>query len=67
MFLIAPVTGVWGSLMFGEPLTVHTLTGLTLALVAAAVVTTDRHATARRPVVHGTSGPSRRVPAWRSC
>jgi drug/metabolite transporter (DMT)-like permease len=41
MFLIAPVTGVWGSLMFGEPLTVHTLTGLGLALVAAAVVTSQ--------------------------
>ena len=35
MFLIAPVTSVWGALMFGEPLTVVTVTGLSLALVGA--------------------------------
>ena len=35
MFLIAPVTSVWGALMFGEPLTVLTVSGLALALVGA--------------------------------
>lgn len=38
MFLIAPVTSVWGALMFGEPFTVLTAAGLALALVAAATV-----------------------------
>lgn len=38
MFLIAPVTAVWGALMFGEPFTVLTAAGLALALVAAATV-----------------------------
>ena len=37
MFLIAPVTSVWGALMFGEPLTVVTVMGLGLTLVAAFV------------------------------
>jgi drug/metabolite transporter (DMT)-like permease len=35
MFLIAPVTSVWGAAMFGEPLTVLTVVGLSLALVGA--------------------------------
>lgn len=37
MFLIAPVTSVWGAAMFGEPLTPVTVLGLTLALAAALV------------------------------
>ena len=37
MFLIAPVTTVWGALMFGEPLTLATTVGLSLALVGALV------------------------------
>jgi drug/metabolite transporter (DMT)-like permease len=45
MFLIAPVTSVWGALMFGEPLTVLTVSGLTLALVGA--VTAGRRPRAR--------------------
>ena len=35
MFLIAPVTSVWGALMFDDPLTVLTVSGLALALVGA--------------------------------
>jgi drug/metabolite transporter (DMT)-like permease len=37
MFLIAPVTSIWGAVMFGEPLTLVTVVGLILALVAARV------------------------------
>ena len=37
MFLIAPVTSVWGAMMFGEPLTAVTVVGLELTLVAAVV------------------------------
>lgn len=39
MFLIAPVTAVWGAAMFGEPLTAVTVVGLALTLVAAIVAT----------------------------
>jgi len=39
MFLMPPVTCVWGAVMFGEPLTVVTVAGLTLAIVAALVAT----------------------------
>ena len=35
MFLIAPVTSVWGAAMFGEPLTGGTVAGLGLALAGA--------------------------------
>ncbi len=37
MFLIAPVTSVWGTVLFGEPFTVLTGVGLGPALVAAVV------------------------------
>ncbi|GAB3206793.1 DMT family transporter [Marinactinospora thermotolerans] len=37
MFLIAPVTSVWGGVMFDEPFTPLTAVGLALALVAALV------------------------------
>ncbi|MCO5968229.1 DMT family transporter [Actinoallomurus soli] len=37
MFFIAPVTSVWGAVMFGEPLTLVTAAGLVLALVAALI------------------------------
>jgi drug/metabolite transporter (DMT)-like permease len=37
MFLMPPVTAVWGAAMFGEPLTPVTVLGLTLALAAALV------------------------------
>ena len=38
MFLMAPVTAVWGALMFGEPFTTQTGVGLAVALAAVAVV-----------------------------
>ncbi|TLS45302.1 DMT family transporter [Streptomyces montanus] len=55
MFLMAPVTAVWGALMFGEPFGVQTAAGLTLGLLAVAVVHHgDRQGrgrpTARHPV-----------------
>jgi drug/metabolite transporter (DMT)-like permease len=42
MFLMPPVTAVWGAVMFGEPLTIVTVAGLTLALVAARVASGRR-------------------------
>jgi drug/metabolite transporter (DMT)-like permease len=38
MFLMAPVTAVWGAAMFDEPFTVQTALGLGVALVAVGVV-----------------------------
>ncbi|MHB9756286.1 DMT family transporter [Streptomyces sp. BYX5S] len=38
MFLMAPVTAVWGALMFGEPFGVRTAIGLVLGLAAVVVV-----------------------------
>ncbi|SEQ92086.1 DMT family transporter [Lentzea albida] len=38
MFLMAPVTAVWGALMFGEHFGVQTAVGLALGLVAVVVV-----------------------------
>ncbi|MGW6721698.1 DMT family transporter [Streptomyces sp. NPDC054995] len=45
MFLMAPVTAVWGALMFGEPFGIRTAIGLALALAAVVVV---RHGSAPR-------------------
>ena len=39
MFLIAPVTAVWGALMFGESFTPFTALGLAVGIVAVVVVT----------------------------
>ncbi|MGW0845504.1 DMT family transporter [Streptomyces sp. NPDC002787] len=38
MFLMAPVTAVWGALMFGEPFGPHTALGLAVGLAAVIVV-----------------------------
>jgi len=38
MFLMAPVTAIWGALMFDEPFTMQTAVGLGVALVAVGVV-----------------------------
>ena len=38
MFLMAPVTAVWGALMFGEPFGVQTALGLALGLAAVVIV-----------------------------
>ena len=37
MFLVPPVTAVWGAAMFGEPFTWATATGLAIALVAVTI------------------------------
>lgn len=42
MFLVPPVTAVWGALMFGEPFTLTTAIGLAMALVATWIVTRSR-------------------------
>ena len=42
MFLMAPVTAVWGALMFGEPFGVQTALGLGVGLAAVAVVHRER-------------------------
>lgn len=47
MFLMAPVTAVWGALMFGEPFGPQTALGLTVGLAAVAIV--HRGETAARP------------------
>ena len=52
MFLVAPVTSVWGAAMFGEPLTIVTVAGLALTLVAAWTAS-------RRPVRREETAPSR--------
>ncbi|MFC7825533.1 DMT family transporter [Streptomyces sp. NPDC057375] len=51
MFLMAPVTAVWGALMFGEPFGVQTALGLAVGLVAVVVVRRGNGAdrTRRRP------------------
>lgn len=38
MFLMAPVTAIWGAVMFGEPFGPQTAVGLAVALLAVAVV-----------------------------
>lgn len=38
MFLMAPVTAVWGALMFGEPFGVQTALGLAVGLAAVVIV-----------------------------
>lgn len=44
MFLIAPVTAVWGALMFGESFTPFTALGLAVGILAVVVVTrADNH------------------------
>ncbi|MGQ5653873.1 DMT family transporter [Streptomyces sp. NPDC001953] len=47
MFLMAPVTVIWGVLMFGEPLSLQTVLGLAVALAAVAVVHRGGHASDR--------------------
>ncbi|WP_394436335.1 DMT family transporter [Streptomyces sp. SGAir0957] len=54
MFLMAPVTAVWGALMFGEPFGVRTAIGLALGLAAVVVVQRgEKHRHAR--VKHDTA------------
>ena len=57
MFLIAPVTSVWGAATFGEPLTAGTVLGLALTLVAARV--------AALPDASGPGWGRTRAPSYR--
>ncbi|MBY8872315.1 DMT family transporter [Micromonospora sp. PLK6-60] len=62
MFLMAPVTAVWGAAMFDEPFTGQTAVGLAIALAAVAVV----HRAGRpdsAPAATGGPSPRRRSPA----
>ncbi|GAA2355284.1 DMT family transporter [Streptomyces cuspidosporus] len=58
MFLMAPVTSVWGAVMFGEPFTPVTAVGLTVGLLA--VVTVAHRRPRHRPAA-GARG--KRAPA----
>jgi drug/metabolite transporter (DMT)-like permease len=49
MFLVAPVTAVWGALMFGEPFGVQTALGLGVGLAAVVVVRRGGGAPPARP------------------
>ncbi|MFD1858399.1 DMT family transporter [Aeromicrobium camelliae] len=49
MFLVPPVTTVWGAAMFDEPLTALTAAGLGLALVATLLVVAPRRELSRQP------------------
>jgi drug/metabolite transporter (DMT)-like permease len=58
MFLMAPVTAVWGAAMFDEPFTPQTALGLTVALSAVAVVHLASSRTGGKSVTDGRSGRS---------
>jgi drug/metabolite transporter (DMT)-like permease len=59
MFLMAPVTAVWGAVMFGESFTPRTGLGFAVGLLAVAVVFAgDRRAGTRRST-RGASGGAR--------
>nr|WP_223309404.1 DMT family transporter [Gordonia hankookensis] len=49
MFLMPPVTTLWGAAMFGEPLTPTTVVGLTVALGATITVVHPRRRRENRP------------------
>ncbi|MFJ6073003.1 DMT family transporter [Streptomyces sp. NPDC093065] len=59
MFLMAPVTAVWGALAFGEPFGPQTALGLTAGLAAVVVVRRGRGANrARRAAGSGAERPA---------
>ncbi|MFS8201585.1 DMT family transporter [Streptomyces sp. CWNU-52B] len=61
MFLMAPVTAVWGALMFGEHFGPQTVAGLALGLLAVAVVRRGDGTARRRPP---RAGPTPRRSGW---
>ncbi|MGW6058242.1 DMT family transporter [Streptomyces sp. NPDC055189] len=66
MFLMAPVTALWGALMFGEPFGVQTALGLAVGLAAVAVVHRGESSAPTvvcSPRETSPTGPSRYVPA----
>lgn len=58
MFLMAPVTAVWGALMFGEPFGVQTALGLGVGLAAVVVVRRGGGANRTRPARSAQSARS---------
>lgn len=58
MFLMAPVTAVWGAVAFGESFTVTTAVGMGVGVVAVVVVSTGGR-TSGDDVVPGTPAPQR--------
>ncbi|WP_055569304.1 DMT family transporter [Streptomyces atriruber] len=62
MFLMAPVTALWGALMFGEPFGPQTVLGLAVGLVAVVVV---RRGAARRESGREAERPVATAPAAR--
>lgn len=63
MFLMAPVTAVWGALMFGEPLGFQTVLGLLAGLAAVAVVARSSGTSPARDGATCREG-GRRESAW---
>ncbi|MGQ4424289.1 EamA family transporter, partial [Streptomyces violaceoruber] len=55
---MAPVTAVWGALMFGEPFGVQTALGLAVGLAAVVVVRRGGGARRERPVRSGADRPA---------
>ncbi|WP_078883843.1 DMT family transporter [Streptomyces sp. NRRL S-340] len=64
MFLMAPVTALWGALMFGEPFGVRTALGLAAGLAAVAVVRSGTGASrSARPIRRRPGRPAGRAAA----
>ena len=63
MFLMAPVTAVWGAAMFGEPLGPRTIAGLLICLAAVRIVRGGREVRERRPRAPSTPAPATAAPA----
>lgn len=62
MFLMAPVTAVWGAVMFHEPFTTQTAWGLGVAVAAVGVV---RGTNSGRPSSRTANAPTRKTVAAR--
>ncbi|SES32452.1 DMT family transporter [Streptomyces qinglanensis] len=58
MFLMAPVTAVWGAIMFGEHFGVRTALGLAVCLAAVALVHRGRRPTSPAPVRARSDAPA---------
>lgn len=61
MFLVPPVTALWGAAMFAEPFTAVTATGLALALTATWIVTAGAEHRRRSAAGHAASPHESRV------
>ncbi|MBM7169191.1 DMT family transporter [Streptomyces sp. G44] len=67
MFLMAPVTALWGALMFGEPFGAQTVLGLAVGLAAVAVVRRgERPRAAGAPAGRVTAESGRPAPRART-